>query len=192
MKNKTTKIFFIVSIVTDLFLFPALAFSYSAPLESVIAPGGEHVYYIMLKPGTDSYGNKNMEIEEGINQNSSFRVLLISHFSNSPEKNLTGFSHLVLSPNAKRLYFETDAWATSPAIHAIDLSSGKATFVTLGSIACIVLSGEYQGDLIVQQHRYFIEGGSHDDLWLYDPSGKEIGMVAEGTDASKVCPTLGN
>jgi hypothetical protein len=63
---------------------------------------------------------------------------------------------------------------------------------TAGQIACVVLQGEYQGDLVVEQHRYFVQGGSHDDLYLYEPTGKEIGLVSQGTDRSDVCPSLGN
>jgi hypothetical protein len=29
-----------------------------------------------------------------------------------------------------------------------------------------VLGGEYQGDLVVEQHRHFIQGGSYDALYV--------------------------
>ena len=171
----------------------ALAYAGSAtdsPLEYIVAPRGKIVYYIMATPGTDATGNPNMAIKEGLDENRSFRILLTSRPSDDPKENLTGFSHLTLSPDGKILYFQTDAWATSNAIHAINLSTGKVFYVTSGALACIVLSGQYQSDLVVEQHRYFVQGGSHDDLWLFDPSGKQIGLVAQGTDASRVCPEL--
>lgn len=178
-------------IASLLAIAPNLAFS-QTPIEHVDAPGGKVVYYIMQMPTTDAEGNPNLAIEETRNLNRSFRTLVTSRPSGDPKQNLTGFSHLALSPDGKMLYFQTAAWATSNAIHDINLSNGKVLYVTSGELACVVLSGEHQGDLIVEQHRYFIEGRSHDDLWLYSPSGKQIGQVAQGTDASKVCPTLGN
>jgi hypothetical protein len=174
---------------------PALAqaqTSSKTPLEHVTAPGGKVVYYIMSLPGKDSMGNPRSAIEAGINENSSFRILLASTPSDDPKANLTDFSHLFLSPDGKTLYFQTSAWATSAAIHSLDIGTKKTSFVTSGEIACVVLGGEFQGDLVVEQHRYFIQGGSYDALYLYNPAGKLIGPVSQGTDASRVCPSLGD
>jgi hypothetical protein len=146
----------------------------------------------MSLPGKDSMGNPNLALEAGMNGNSSFGILLLSNPSDDPKQNLAGFSHLSLSPNGKTLYFQTSAWATSDAIHSLDIATKKTSYVTNGQIACIVLGGEYQGDLVVEQHRYFIQGGSYDDLYLYDPAGQQIGLVSQDTDASRVCPSLGN
>jgi len=162
------------------------------PIEHVVAPGGNTIYYVMSSPGKDLDGNQNTEIAKKSNGDAALHILLSPHPAKDPKENLTGFSHLTLSPDSKTLYFQAAAWATSNSIHAIHLATGKASYVTNGSIACVVLSGEYQGDLVVSQHRYFVQGGSHDDLWLYDPSGKEIGLVAQNTDASQRCPSLGN
>lgn len=162
------------------------------PIEHVVAPGGKTVYYIMRMPGNDANGDPNLEIEETKNENTSFCILLTPHPSDDSQQNLTGFSHLALSPDSNTLYFETSAWATSHAIHAINLRTKKVSYITSGEIACVVLGGEYQGHLIVEQHRYFLQGGSHDDLYLYSSAGKQIGMVAQGTNALKVCPTLGD
>jgi hypothetical protein len=170
---------------------PARAASLNTPVEHVVAPGGNVVYYIMSLPGKDSMGNPNLALEAGLNGNSSFSVLLISTPSNDPKKNLDGFSNLSLSPDSKTLYFQTSAWATSDAVHSLDIATKRVSYVTDGRIACVVLGGQYQGDLVVEQHRYFIQGGSHDDLYLYDAAGKQIGLVSQDTDASKVCPSLG-
>jgi hypothetical protein len=166
--------------------------SAKTPVEHVTAPGGKVVYYIMSLPGKDSMGNPRLVIEAGINENSSFRILLASTPSNDPKANLTDFSHLSLSPDGKMLYFQTSAWATSGAIHSLDIATKKTSYVTSGEIACVVLGGEFQGDLVVQQHRYYIQGGSYDALYLYNPPGKLIGPVSQGTDASRVCPSLGD
>ena len=49
----------------------------------------------------------------------------------------------------------------------------------------VVSSGHYRDDLLVQQHRYFIGGGSYDWYWLLKPDGKEIGPVGEDTENFK-------
>ncbi len=159
-------------------------------VSSVVAPGGKDVYYIKTLHGQDVAGNPKMDIEIGINGNRQFLILLTNQPSEDPQKNLTEFSNLALSPDGKSLYFQTAAWATSDAIHSMNLKTRKVSYVTDGELACVVLGGQYQGDLIVEQHKYFVQGGSYDNLWLYDPTGKKIGLVSEDTDASRVCPLL--
>jgi hypothetical protein len=157
-------------------------------VQVVTAPGGQANYYIFKLTGSE--GNKSMDIEAGLNGNTSFEVLVKEAPSGDPKSNLSNFSNLNLSPDSRLLYFESEAWVTENAIYAVDLSTKSVRFVTSGELACVVLRGEYQGDLVVQQHHYFVQGGSHDDLYLFTPDGKGLGMVAEGTDASHVCPTL--
>jgi hypothetical protein len=160
-------------------------------VEHVTAPGGKVVYYIMSLPGRieDPLGGWATGVgpKQAIAAGRNRRILLTSTPSISPEKNLTDFSHLFLSPDGNTLYFHTSAWATSAAIHSLDIATGKTAFVTSGGISCIVSGGEYQGDLVVEQHRYFIQGGSYDALYLFTPAGKQIGIVSQNADASQVC-----
>jgi len=158
----------------------------------VTAPGGNTTYYIMTLPTRNSDGDPNMQIEAKYNNNSSSTVLLFNRSSPDPEKNLTNFSKLVLSPDSRTLYFQTEAWATSNAIHSINIATKQVLFVAPGEITCVVLGGEYQGDLVVEQHRYYAQGGSYDSLWLFSPSGKEIGPVSQDTAVPKDCSTLGH
>lgn len=155
----------------------------------VTAPGGRVNYYILQPP---SSGGHQSEIVEGLDGNRTTKILVAPHPSEKPASNLTGFSSLTLSPGARTLYFETSAWATEDAIHAMDLRTGKISLVTSGEISCVVLTGQYEGDLVVQQHRYFIEGGSYDPLELYSPAGKRLGLVALGPISIDSCRTLGS
>ncbi len=86
--------------------------------------------------------------------------------------------NLQFSPNSKTLYFETSAWVTSGAIHAVDIDSNHLRFVTDGSELRVVQSGPYKGDIIVNQHRYRFKGdtplGSYNWDWLFTPTGKQI------------------
>jgi dipeptidyl aminopeptidase/acylaminoacyl peptidase len=85
------------------------------------------------------------------------------------------------SCDGKRLFFETTAWVTSGAVHVIDLATRREHFVCGGGALKIVRAGDYRDCLLVQQHRYFIGGGSFDWFWLVRPNGKEVGPVGEDT-----------
>jgi hypothetical protein len=90
----------------------ARADAYRSAVEHVVAPGGKTVYYIMSVPGKDAAGNQNLQIE--VRTNDKNTVLLANIPVDNPMENLTGFAKLMLSPAAKTLFFETDAWARRP------------------------------------------------------------------------------
>ncbi|CAM3578800.1 MULTISPECIES: hypothetical protein [Yersinia] len=159
-------------------------------VEQISAPGGKITYYIVANRSVDGESPPPTAIMS--RSNNENKIILRERPDNDPEKTLSSFSNLYLSPDAKNLYFNSSAWATSEAIHSLDIATGNVKFIAAGSLACVVLAGEYQGDLIVMKHRYFVQGGSHDDLYLVDINGKEKGLVAQGTDKRHVCPTLGN
>lgn len=86
--------------------------------------------------------------------------------------------HLRFSPDSKTLYFETSAWVTTGAVHAIDVDGNNERFVIDGEELRIVQFGKHKGDLIVNQHSYRFKGdtplGSFNADFLYTPSGKKI------------------
>jgi hypothetical protein len=86
--------------------------------------------------------------------------------------------NLQFSPDNKTLYFETSAWVTSGAVHAVDVNGKHLRFITDGSELQVVQSGLYKGDLIVNQHRYRFNGdiplGSYNWDWLFTPKGKQV------------------
>lgn len=92
--------------------------------------------------------------------------------------------NLQFSPDSETLYFETSAWVTSGAIHAINVDRKHLRFVTDGSDLRIVQSGSYKGDLIVNQHRYRFKGdtplGSYNADWLFTSTGKQIKLYRSG------------
>jgi len=107
------------------------------------------------------------------------KLLVAPHFScGDVSKVIIDPHNLQFSPNSKTLYFETSAWVTSGAIHAVDVDGNHLRFVTDGNELRVVQSGQYKGDLIVNQHRYRFKGdtplGSYNWDWLFTPTGKQI------------------
>jgi len=109
----------------------------------------------------------------------SKKLLVAPHFTcGDVSKVIIDPHNLQFSPNSKTLYFETSAWVTSGAIHAVDVDGHHLRFVTDGSELRVVQSGPYQGDIIITQHRYRFKNntplGSYDWDWLFTPTGKQI------------------
>jgi dipeptidyl aminopeptidase/acylaminoacyl peptidase len=109
------------------------------------------------------------------------RVLVRCRDSKKMESVIGSFENLQFSTDGKLLYFVTLAWVTSGAVHVVDTTTGQEHYVFPGSDLKLVKSGEYKDCLLVQQHRYFIGGGSYDWYWLLRPDGKEVGPVGEDT-----------
>ena len=98
------------------------------------------------------------------------------------ESLIGGFDSLQFSTNGKLLYFVTPAWATSGAVHVVDTTNRKERYLFPGNNLKVVPAGEYKDCLLVQQHKYFVGGGSYDWFWLLRPDGKEVGPVGEDTE----------
>jgi dipeptidyl aminopeptidase/acylaminoacyl peptidase len=107
------------------------------------------------------------------------RMLVRSRAADDPEQALAAFQALRFSPDGRRIYFMSSAWVTSSAIHAVDVATGRERFVAPGNTLEVVPSGSYAGHLLVEQHRYFIAGGSYDWIWLLTPEGEVVGPVGE-------------
>jgi len=81
------------------------------------------------------------------------------------------------SPDSKKVYFISSAWVTSGAVHCVNIDGSEEHFITPGNSLKVIDNGRYKGHLIIEQHRYFLVGGSYDWLWLYGPDGKEIDPI---------------
>ena len=110
------------------------------------------------------------------------RVLVTAHGGERPPQQLCRFEQKQFTADGRRLFFISPGWTTSGALHVYDFASRHVRFVAPAN-AVIVLNfckGEHRDQLILNQHRYFIGGGSYDWYWLFDTSGrKEIGPVGD-------------
>lgn len=110
-------------------------------------------------------------------------ALLVRSAANpKPEALLAGLSAPQFSPDGKIVYFLSAAWATSGAVHRVDVATRKTAYVCPGNELEVIRTGEYRGHLIVQQHKYFIGGGSYDWYWLLRPDGREVGPLGENLE----------
>lgn len=100
-----------------------------------------------------------------------------------PERTLARFQSPRFSPDGRRIYFLSDAWATSGAVHVLELATGAERYVIPGNSLEVARAGRYAGYLLVTQHRYFDGGGSYDWFWLFTPDGREVRTLGDDDDA---------
>jgi len=157
--------------------------------DPALSPDGKWIVFVRSIPDKKlSTGNGEAPVTElwQIRADGKEPTLLVrSKESDKMETMLAGFSKPQFSTNGKLVYFLSEAWATSGALHVVDTTSSKERFVCPALEFEVVPSGEYRDHLLVQQHRYFIGGGTYDWFWLLKPDGKEVGPVGEDTEIFK-------
>ena len=102
---------------------------------------------------------------------------------------LCDFTNKQFDSTGRLLYFETPAWATSDAIHVLDMTTRKERFFAPGNSLLVLATckdEQYRDDVVASEHRYFVFGGSYDWTFLFTPSGKEVGPVSDSEDLSSV------
>lgn len=106
------------------------------------------------------------------------RLLVANNFNcNALEQQITDPSNLQFSPDSNTVYFVASAWVTTGAVHGVNINGKNLRYILPGNSLEVVPKGDYKGYLIVNQHRYFIGGGSFDWFWVFTPEGKEEGPI---------------
>jgi hypothetical protein len=153
--------------------------------EPVLAPDGKWVVFVRKVDGKKiATGSDEVDPAElwQVRADGKEATLLVQcRASEKPESVIAAFENLQFSANGKLVYFVSPAWATSGAVHVVETTNRKERYLFPGNDLKAVPSGEYKDCLLVQQHRYFIGGGSYDWYWLLRPDGKEVGPVGEDT-----------
>lgn len=150
----------------------------------VLAPDGKWVVFVRAIDGAKiSTGSDEFAPSElwQVRTDGREPLMLVRARAGSGEHVVAGFENVRFSCDGKLVYFMTPAWATSAAIHVVDTTTRKSRFVCPGNDVQVVCAGEHRGSLLVQQHRYFVGGGSYDWYWLVRNDGREIGPVGEDT-----------
>lgn len=115
-----------------------------------------------------------------IDQHGPARRLVAAQENADPPRNLQGFDQPLFSNDGRTLYFNSRAWVTSSALHAVDVVSGQERFIIDGGLIGIVLGGRLGGDLIVLRHRYHAgpNGGSYEAATLVSPRGQSMSVIS--------------
>jgi dipeptidyl aminopeptidase/acylaminoacyl peptidase len=141
-----------------------VAWARATPRDSVEGPGG------WVQAG---------EIWIARTDGTGARMLARGRGAAEPRELLAGLDAPRFSPDGRRVYFLSRAWATSGALHAADVATGRRRFVAPANGYEVVPRGRWRGHLVAWQHRYFLAGGSYDWAWLLAPDGAEVGAVGE-------------
>ena len=84
------------------------------------------------------------------------------------------------SPDGQTVYFITPAWVTSGALRSVNIDGSGGRFIAgANSLDKVIDKGDYKGDLVISQHRYFVGGGSYDWYYIFTPEGKEVGPLGD-------------
>lgn len=102
------------------------------------------------------------------------RCILHSKTHNDPKKNLTHLNNPVFSLDGKSIYFLSSAWATSDAIHRIEIATQQQRYVTDGNSLSVIAQGKYAGHLVVSKHEYVPGGSSVENFCQVSPAGRKI------------------
>jgi len=148
------------------------------------SPDGRKLAFLRTNPkaidtglGAPQGGRPQVDLWISNADGTNARLLLRGTGTRMPETNLSGIEQAAFSPDGRTLYFQTAAWLTSPAIHAVDIPSGRQHLVTNGWLNHVVAGGRFKGNLVVHQHRHFVDAGTYDWYWLLTKEGKDVGPV---------------
>ena len=117
-------------------------------------------------------------------------LVLRGRYDDDLMKTIACINHPVFSLDQKSIYYVSAAFATSGAIHRVDLKTKEDVFVIDGGSVDVIPDGKYKGLLLVDRAliKFDQNGetmGRNDYLWLVFADGKpffEIGQ-SEGADA---------
>ncbi len=163
--------------------------------EPVLARDGQWVIYTRKGPRPAKDDGETCLSGDGADEIRRVRLdgsqderLVKGHAGKDVKIQLCGFNAKQFSSDGRRLYFLSPAWATSAAVHVLDMQTGKVKYLMPGNDLFVVndCKGEHRDRLIVQQHRYLQFGGSYDWWWLFEPTGKEIAPVGDHDSAEAV------
>jgi dipeptidyl aminopeptidase/acylaminoacyl peptidase len=148
--------------------------------EPVLGPDGRTVAFIHIDaaatgPGQDSFNS--LYVADGAT--GKVRRLIAPKEADAPKDRLAAFSHPIFSLDGHYIYVSAEAWATSPAVHQINVETGAERFVIDGAATRIIRTGPYRGYLIVGRHRYYPAPklGSYDASYVVRPDAKEVFMI---------------
>jgi hypothetical protein len=149
-------------------------------LEAVISPDSSWIAFVRDTPGeTISLGEDAPATELWVmrKDGSSQRRLVHGHDSPSPKHEVqfgvAGITGPSFAPGDTLIYFTSEAWVTSGAVHVVSVSSGAEHFVYDGQLEGVIQSGPQSGYLVIGRHMYS-SAGSYSQDWYVAPNGQAV------------------
>ena len=133
-----------------------------------------------ISTGTGDYEPSELWLYDLVHKKTE--QVLASKSARRMEDVIATFTNIQFSNDSKAIYFLTDAWTTSAAVHRVDLQSRRQTYIAPGNSLEVIREGKFKGDLKVRQHRYHKERGSYDCDYILSPEGKEIAVIPDSCD----------
>ena len=118
-----------------------LAPSFTAQADSLTSPDGKWIVFVKPVPGPGietGIGNDEAPSELWQVDSKGRHPTLLVRCRNSDESDMrqviAGFHDLRFSPDGRLVYFTTNAWATSVALHMVDTTTCREHFICSGGI----------------------------------------------------------
>lgn len=176
----------LIALAIALIATPALADD-----DSAISPDGRWKVSVRVdRPATSTDdGQDSLWLTD--TRSGASQLLFRGAAAQKPERNLATFEAPRWSLDGGFVYINADAWATSSAVHQINVRTGAERYVIDGWLSGVIRTGPYRGYLLVGQHRYWPAPryGSYNPVSLYRPDGKRILMVP-GSDKDDGDPSV--
>jgi hypothetical protein len=167
--------------------------------DPVLSPDGIHIVFGRHAPAptsamADCLDDNNESPKETVsmwvvNADGTHATKLLQGGADTPQGPLCDFSSKQFNSTGRLLYFQTQAWATSDAIHVFDMTTKTERRFVPGNSLLVLASCKdehYRDYVAANQHRYFVFGGTYNWTFLFTPEGKEVGPVSDSDDLSSV------
>jgi len=149
-------------------------------IQPELSPDGKSVVFIKEEvAGDPGYDTARSSLWLADLASGKVRLLLASTPGTEVTTNLAAMWKPRFSLNGGFVYVLAEAWATSFAIHQINVSTGAHRYVTDGDLQFVIRQGRYAGYLMVQKHVYpkNIDRGAYNPVFVIRPDGGESFMV---------------
>jgi hypothetical protein len=157
-------------------------------LEGALSPDGKSIAWIRKE---DAFGSATgAEASPGLTSlhvvdraSRVDRLVLMGQPNDDLKQDFQAMRHPTWSLDGGFVYVMTSAWATSDAIHQINVRTGARRFVIDGNSLSVIRNGPYRGMLLVSRHLYHEapDYGSYEPTFVVRPDG-HVQLMVPGSD----------